>query len=214
MSNDHLKMAVRELTNVGIKPEIEKTNGGHTVILWEVGGRSQRIVTSSTPSDHRAGLNVRARVRRLLRDAGVYDRTEQTALEKALSVPVPLQPAEPLLDRVAHLEEDVGALLDLVIEVQMKSYAEGWSAHAQATQKAMAEIALPAPVSADDKSKLKTSKRIGLILLHLDYDWTSLATIRGRCREMTANAVSVLLTKAKQKGLVENKAGKWRKVRR
>jgi hypothetical protein len=88
--SDHFKILLAEFTTVGVKPEVTKTDGGHLKFSFYVNDKKDSVLTSSTPSDHRATLNARALIRRKLRAGGVYERVTEhkpLPLEKALEVP-------------------------------------------------------------------------------------------------------------------------------
>jgi hypothetical protein len=55
---------IAELSRHGIRDyTVKQHNGGHLKIRWD----QQTVVVSATPSDHRAAMNNRALVRRILR---------------------------------------------------------------------------------------------------------------------------------------------------
>jgi len=59
--------AVRLLRDHGFTPAV--SNGGkHTRVRWFDGGRRYTLYVPASPSDHRARLNSRAVLRRLLRN--------------------------------------------------------------------------------------------------------------------------------------------------
>jgi hypothetical protein len=98
MKNECLEIALRELEAVGVR-DIDQAHGSkHLQLRWRVNGRDTRVYTlPCTPSDVRSSHNVRADIRRLLREDGV-----QTATPKS---PVVKQP-----DRFTLLERRVAAL--------------------------------------------------------------------------------------------------------
>jgi hypothetical protein len=98
MKNECLAIALRELEAVGVR-DIEQVHGSkHLQLRWRVNGRDTRVYTlPCTPSDVRASHNVRADIRRLLREDGV-----QATAPKA---PMIKQP-----DRFTLLERRVAAL--------------------------------------------------------------------------------------------------------
>src|SRR5262245_50202668 len=91
------------------------TNGNHCRIEWDVGGKTHFV--TGTPSDRRARLNDRARIRRQLRDAGVYqkDKRADPAPKKNGGAPLIL----PSLDeRLSVLEWDVVVLQEMIESVR------------------------------------------------------------------------------------------------
>jgi hypothetical protein len=72
-ANELVHDAVRLLRDHGFVPTI--SNGGkHTRLRWADGGRRFTLYIPSTPSDHRARLNSRAVLRRILRgNGGAHD---------------------------------------------------------------------------------------------------------------------------------------------
>lgn len=71
MSTNPVELLLRkELEKAGLTYEV-KHRGKHPRIVFTVGGRVMQYFFPSTPSDQRGGLNCRAGLRRLLRDAGV-----------------------------------------------------------------------------------------------------------------------------------------------
>ena len=101
MRNPCLEAALRELEAAGVRG-VEHANGGkHPQLRWRVNGGALRIYTMpATASDWRAPRNVRAEVRRLLREDGV-----NTAPEKPEPAPAPRK-----VDRVTELERRVTEL--------------------------------------------------------------------------------------------------------
>ena len=97
MKNECFEIALRELKAVGVR-DIEQARGGkHLQLRWRVNGREIRFYTlPCTPSDIRSPQNVRADIRRLLREDGV------------LTTPKLLVPKKP--DRITILERRVAAL--------------------------------------------------------------------------------------------------------
>jgi hypothetical protein len=60
-----------ELANLGLRPRLRVTGGTHVRIEWNVGARTDFIVTALPPSDRRALVNARAEVRRRLKAAAI-----------------------------------------------------------------------------------------------------------------------------------------------
>ena len=72
MKNPCLAVALRELEAAGVRG-VEQAHGGkHLQLRWRVNGHDMRIYSMPcTPSDFRSPRNVRADIRRLLREDGV-----------------------------------------------------------------------------------------------------------------------------------------------
>ena len=107
MRNPCLEIALRELEAVGIR-DVEQVRGGkHWQLRWQVNEHGMRVYTiPGTPGDWRSPHNVRAEIRRMLREDGLLVTTER---------PEPAPPsAAPKIDRVAELERRVAALEELV----------------------------------------------------------------------------------------------------
>jgi hypothetical protein len=115
MKNDCLDAALRELSQVGIRPR-RQDDRRHVFLEWDVpGGKRRQYTVPKTPSDWRARLNARSDVRRLIReDALDVAHAQKSALAKALELPpIPLAPERPD-ERLIRLERDQEALIDLV----------------------------------------------------------------------------------------------------
>ena len=111
MRNPCLEIALRELEAVGIR-DVEQVRGGkHWQLRWQVNGHGLRVYTiPGTPGDWRSPHNVRAEIRRMLREDGLLVAPER-------SEPAPPS-AAPKIDRVAELERRVAALEELVHTIQ------------------------------------------------------------------------------------------------
>jgi hypothetical protein len=98
MKNECFEIALRELKAVGVR-DIDQVRGGkHLQLRWRVNGHEARFYTlPCTPSDIRSSHNVRADIRRLLREDGVLMTT-------------PKPPVPEKLDRITILERRVAAL--------------------------------------------------------------------------------------------------------
>jgi hypothetical protein len=65
MKHDLLDEALRTIEESGFEPHVVRNR--HFKIIWtDRDGRRRCLVVSVSPSDHRAGLNARAMLRRLL----------------------------------------------------------------------------------------------------------------------------------------------------
>lgn len=70
LTNDCIEAAIQELRTCGIEPSV-KPSGKHAAVSWNKNGTERTYYTALTPSDHRAPLNVRSDVRRILREDGI-----------------------------------------------------------------------------------------------------------------------------------------------
>jgi hypothetical protein len=66
--NDVLRAVVQELLTKGLKYKVKERGSGHQYIEFTFNGRMRKVTISSSASDHRAGKNMRAQVRRILRE--------------------------------------------------------------------------------------------------------------------------------------------------
>ena len=110
MRNPCLEIALRELEAVGIR-DVEQVRGGkHWQLRWQVNEHGLRVYTiPGTPGDWRSPHNVRAEIRRMLREDGLLVTTER---------PEPAPAPTPKLDRLAELERRMTMLEDLVRTIQ------------------------------------------------------------------------------------------------
>jgi hypothetical protein len=124
MTSDLTEIAVAELRQYGIKPQVTQTNGGHIEIAWRVVPEKElrRVICAKTASDWRARMNIRAEVRRALRADNVTLKRERETkpaprhqeLTKALSLP---QQVIPIPDQLSALRGEVADLTELVIRI-------------------------------------------------------------------------------------------------
>jgi hypothetical protein len=100
MRNACVDAALGELEAAGVR-DIEQARGGkHLQLRWRVNGHDLRLYSlPCTPSDVRSSRNVRADIRRLLREDGVLVTQERAASPPARKP-----------DRVTLLERRVAAL--------------------------------------------------------------------------------------------------------
>jgi len=75
ITNDCIEAACAELRSVNIDPVVRPA-GKHAAVIWTHNGRERSYYTALTPSDVRAHLNVRADVRRILRQDGLLSTGE------------------------------------------------------------------------------------------------------------------------------------------
>lgn len=118
LKNEELEAVARELRSRGIPYSVEDRSK-HLVVNWRgPDGSPRQQWVASSGSDWRGPWNVRARVRKTLREDGVEELPVgrfRPTLERALKLP---EPPELPLARLERLEADNGALLDLVCELQ------------------------------------------------------------------------------------------------
>jgi hypothetical protein len=100
VKNPCLTAALGVLEECGVR-DVEQAHGGkHLQLRWRVNGHDMRIYSMpGTPSDVRSPRNVRADIRRLLREDGVLVTQERAASPPARKP-----------DRVTLLERRVAAL--------------------------------------------------------------------------------------------------------
>ena len=114
--NETVEAALAELDRFGLKGQVRE-RGKHLEVGWEYpDGRKRLTIVSRTASDHRSALNTRGDVRRQLRADSIQPPPARTiSFQKALSLP---KASDFAGVRLAKLEQDVEALLDLVVELQ------------------------------------------------------------------------------------------------
>ncbi len=197
MKQEHHAEIASELARHGIKAEVEPTRGGHLRYRWKANGHSQCLTVAKTPSDWRGQKNNIARIKRMMRDAGVVPT--DYSLRAVTSKPTLTQPAarESLDDRIARLEADVRMLLDLI------------------THPTTASPAAPLVPEQPDEAPKRRGKRADYAWLWrvMRYDeylpYTKIAALTGR----KPTTISVKLNYLKNKGLVAHKRGEgWRKT--
>jgi hypothetical protein len=128
MKNDCIEVALRELEAAGVRG-VEQAHGGkHLQLRWRVNGHDMRIYSvPGTPSDVRSPRNVRADIRRLLREDGVLVTQER-----------PASPPARKPDRVTVLEQRIAALEREMAE--LRSQIEGMPSHQNVMTKALENI--------------------------------------------------------------------------
>lgn len=112
-----VEAALRELDKFGIIGKTEQ-RGKHMNIIWQHGTQQRSVLAAVTPSDYRAPLNTRARVRRLIRQDGITMPDPKTKPSFAKAISIPLVAPETDKERVARLEADVDTLVDMLIDLQ------------------------------------------------------------------------------------------------
>jgi len=99
-NNECIDAALAALEEAGVRDVVVVPGGKHPQLQWRVNGRELRAYSlPGTSSDRRAPRNVRADVRRILRQDGLIE------------VPTPKpKPPPRKLDRVAELEKRIAAI--------------------------------------------------------------------------------------------------------
>lgn len=111
MRNPCLEIALRELAAVGIR-DVEQARGGkHWQVRWSNGHGLRIYSLPGTPGDWRSPHNVRADIRRMLREDGLLVTPER---------PEPTPTPTPKPDRLVELERRMQALEDLVRTIQTR----------------------------------------------------------------------------------------------
>ena len=110
--NDCIDAALAELEAYGIR-EVERAVGGkHLQLRWRVNGGPMRMyVLPLTPGDHRAALNTRAGVRRLLREDGVLtEPAKRQPITAKVTEPTAQQRLTALERRIVDVEQRLATL--------------------------------------------------------------------------------------------------------
>jgi hypothetical protein len=202
MRNDHHHDITSELARHNIVPEVSHTRGGHLRFKWKANNHNQSLVTSSTPSDHRTGKNAVARVRRLLRDAGLE---KAAPVERATPMPAVASPT--IEERIANIERDVLQILTMLRGMQAPK------------GEAKIEAAPPQqpPVKPVPKPHGRGRPPINPVFLWrvMRYDEFLGVTAIAKACNKPVSYVSNLLCKLKQRGLAQHRPGVgWRKDRK
>lgn len=203
---EHRKHLERDLRNAGIKPEISRTGSGHMRFDFEAAGKSYFILTSWTPSDHRATLNARARIRKILRATGMLNKAVPvTKLDKALAAPVP---TDPFAERIEYLEHTVDTLLDLCAVLAERAGVDLEPPEAPPEP----EPAVVYDPTIFHRANTPRHSKVYDLLSAMTFNWLPVADIVKRSGHERRAMVSSLAY-AKQQGLVENgQRGMWRRV--
>src|SRR5262245_55715271 len=117
------RVLLSELSSLGLSPRVHTTAGNHTCVEWDIAGKTNFIVTSTTPSDRRAVLNARADMRRRLKASGLLHETQPPK-------PVPLNsPAAHLRNELAELRSGT-AVSSVSARIRTIEIELAWRAHA------------------------------------------------------------------------------------
>lgn len=111
--NDSIDRVMDELERYGLRGTISE-RGKHLEIAWETPLGRRFVIAPRTPSDWRAGLNLRSDLRKLLKADNLQPKQiTNLSFQKAMSLP-----KEVLVTREQTLQNDVDSLVDLVFELQ------------------------------------------------------------------------------------------------
>lgn len=114
--NECAQARLTRLERFGLKGEVGD-RGKHLEVAWAYpDGRRHFVIVPRTASDHRASLNARGDVRRLLRANNIQPPSAKVVLmQKAFNLPKVI---DPLPDRLVRMTTDIEGLLDLVVDLQ------------------------------------------------------------------------------------------------
>jgi hypothetical protein len=186
MKNEIIEAIVGELGAVGITPDIIH-GGKHLKVRW----LDRTYTAPKTPSDHRAGLNARAAVRRMIQEDGL------TAINKKAT---PDDGNRDLIKRIERLQHTVDALSELMLELGAKL-----------TPKATEEIKSPKIISSSRSVKLAEEQQ--LLTLIPEQDWIPASRLY---LATTVPKPYLVIARLKRRGLVERRgstqASFWRRV--
>jgi len=224
MRNELVDVTLEELAKFGLKGTVED-RGKHLGIVWSYNNQEHTTIVARTPSDHRAYLNCRGDVRRQLRNANVQKPpAEVVQFQRAMQLPKPTDNGHV---KLANLERDFEALLDLTVDLQTQlALLQAKLSNAKVTitfDGAKPSYVIPAEVvaklGASTPRKLRTeSTTSGLSLLDklATGRWTSLAElVSPNCstKSLEYQRTTSMLHYLKKLGKVENgQRGMWRKV--
>ena len=194
--HEHHREIAGVLALYGIRPVIETTNGGHVRFKWKAGGCEHTMLTSKTPSDWRARRNAIARVRRMLKRAGVTKINPCTPVLDGLAQRPIASPTGQLEARLAQVERDVQMLLDILTD--------------PSGSRPPGKIAAP-PIVPDEPKK--RGRRVSEWLWRaMRYDAFLDVHAIAKAADRPVHQIAVALTYWKAKGYVEHKRGiGWRK---
>jgi hypothetical protein len=223
---DHHRALTAELSRWGIKPKIEKTNGGHVRFKWNARGKELQIIAASTSSDHRTRQNNLARVRRMMRDVGLADPETVESLPLPKPSPPPIVRSLTIDDRIARLEavcakieQQVETILDLVTDPNR--FVENFVPMKIA--KLMAAPTIPPPLTPMPASKpavktVTTTKQYieanCWLWRAMRYDKFLTAAEIAKAGGRSVGAASVMLCVWKKRGYVDHVGKTWRKNRK
>jgi hypothetical protein len=116
--NPCLDAALRTLDDAGVRNVTQAHGGKHLQLRWQVNGHPQRMYSFAlTPSDINAPHNVRATIRRMLREDGIQvDQPKSTAAP----APKPSHRLAALEGRVSNLERENRELKALITTLEQK----------------------------------------------------------------------------------------------
>jgi len=201
--------ALAELSKFGIKGEVVD-RGKHLAVEWNYSdGRYRQVFTARTGSDWRGPLNVRARVRRILREANITLPPPSIVIfEKALNLP---KPTDFAAEKIRRLENDVEALCDLCLEQSLRLEALEKRLAGLRVSVSFEEVAIKTTELSNWRAN--SMKQRPAVLNYLsDGLWHNRNDI-AKVTEIPVNNVSRVLNQLLNAGMVENgQRGMWRKV--
>jgi hypothetical protein len=110
--NETVDRIIDELERHGLKGVVGE-RGKHLEIAWETPLGRRFVIAPRTPSDWRAGMNLRSDLRKLLKADNIQPKAiNDLSFQRAMSLPKLVEPKEHVL------QKDVEALVDLVFELQ------------------------------------------------------------------------------------------------
>jgi hypothetical protein len=110
--NPCLDVALQELGAAGVR-DIERSYGSkHLQLRWQVNGHGMSMYSmAATPSDVRSAANVRAGIRRILKEDGMLVMAERRTPAPA---PKPADRVTLLERRIVDLEQRLGAMEQII----------------------------------------------------------------------------------------------------
>lgn len=215
MRGDYYHEITDELARHGITPEVGLTKGNHVRFRWKVNNHNQTLVTGGTPSDNRAGKNALARVKRLLRDAGI-DTTTVASPARAAVAPLKLT-VEQRINRLEHDMQTITMLMETIVgKIDAAIAGMLTEPHAPPPEPAPEPSPKPVvvkPVRRDARGRPPLNPDFLWRVMRYD-EFLAVTAIAKACSKRVAYT-SNLLTKLKARGLVQHKPGVgWRKDRK
>jgi hypothetical protein len=115
--NDYLAYVLREFAEQGITDyRFQNGRGKHDKLVWSHHGRDGLLTIAKTPSDHRAALNLRADLRRQLREAHVTP-LQKPQKQGHLRIVSNKSPTEVMEKKLSSLSDDVSVITDILLDL-------------------------------------------------------------------------------------------------
>jgi len=227
MRTDH-RAVIDELSRWGVKPIMEQTRGGHIRFRWHVKDDEYQIVTGKTNSDHRAGKNNIAEIRRQMRKAGLTE--PPSCLPVKAETPTPEGPRPPTIEeRLARLERvceavnsNVEMLLDIMTNPETKflenlvpmKLTKLLNGHGNGHSVEPTKEKQPKPTKEKPPKQPRQNAGANCWLWRaMRYDEFMTAEAIAKVAGRTIGAASVMLSIWKKRGYVEHVGKGWRKHR-